>query len=193
MRFNILFLLTVFVGLTFFSFVNEDRDKSSIYWDDRSLTWDDFKGHAPSSTPYVALTFSSIKLLFGGEENEIWFTIETIFDPKQSWKKKNVDEFILKHEQGHFDITEIHSRLLRKKLAETKFKKYETIGSEVEKIFNANYKACDKMQDQYDNETAHSKIKNEQVKWNNKINQFLDSLSAFSMTELKLDVGYLTN
>jgi hypothetical protein len=182
-------ILLLFVTLA--SFNTQEREKGYLYWGDRQLTWEDFKGRGPGNTPYVALTHSAIKMNFGGEEKKVWFTIETIFDHKQSWKKKNVDDHVLKHEQGHFDITEIHSRLLRKELLSAKFKKYETISSEVQKIFNANFKACDKMQDLYDDETDHSKIKEEQYRWNTKITEMLDSLGEFTMTKFELDVSYL--
>jgi hypothetical protein len=183
-------LLTLVVILTA-SFINVEREKGYIYWDQRSLTWDDFKGAAPSSSPYVALTHSAIVLNFSGQDNTLNFSIESAFYPKKSWKKKNVNEYILKHEQGHFDITEIYARILRKELQEMKFKKYETLGNEVQQVFNKNSKACDDMQDQYDNETDHSKKKEEQYLWDAKIAGMLDSLAGWKTPEFVMDVGYL--
>ena len=173
------------------SFSNFDREKGYIYWDQRALTWDDFKGSPVSSSPYVALTHSAIVLNFSGQDNTINFSVESAFYPRQSWKKKNVDDYILKHEQGHFDITEIYSRILRKAIAEMKFKKYDTIGSEVQKVFNQKSNDCEKLQDQYDHETDHSKKKEEQYRWDAKIATMLDSLSDWSTPEFMMDVGYL--
>jgi len=187
----IIFLALLVVGFSFFSASpSEERSKDYIYWDQRALTWADFKGAVPKSK-FIALTHSAIKLDFGGEGKTIWFTIESIFYPKKSWKKKGVDDHILKHEQGHFDITEIYARILRKTLSETKFKKYDIIGDEVQRIFNSNFTACEKFQDAYDKETDHSKIKDEQYRWNAKISSMLDSLSSQTETELKMDVTYL--
>lgn len=194
MKYKLFIFLAVVLSLSFFSASPpEERSKAYIYWDQRALTWADFKGSAPGSSKFIALTHSAIKLDFGGEGKNIWFTIESIFYPKKSWKKKGVDDHILKHEQGHFDITEIYSRVLRKTLSETKFKKYDTIGDEVQRIFNSNFNACEKLQDAYDKETDHSKIKDEQYRWNTKISSMLDSLSTHTETELKVDVGYLIN
>ena len=191
MRLKTLSLLFLICGFTLLSFVEQEREKGIIYWGDRDLTWEDFKGRGPSNSPYVALTHSAIDMGFGGEGSNVWFTVQTSFDPKLSWKKKNVDAFVLKHEQGHFDITEIYARVLRKQLMETKFKKYETITSEVQKVFSANFKACNKLQDQYDDETDHSKIKSEQLRWDTRISTMLDSLADYSQTKFTLDVSYL--
>jgi len=192
MKYKLFIFIALVVGMSFFSAAPpEERSKAYVYWDQRPLTWADFKGSAPGSSKYIALTYSAIKLDFGGEGKDIWFTIETIFYPKKSWKKKGVDDYVLKHEQGHFDITEFFSRTLRKTLSETKFKKYATIGDEVAKIFNENFEACDKMQDEYDKETDHSKVKDEQLRWDKKISEMLDSLSTHTETELKIDVAYL--
>lgn len=173
------------------SFIRFEREKGYIYWNERKLTWDDFKGSAPSSSPYVALTHSAIVLNFSGEDNTVSFSVESAFYPKLSWKKKNVTDYILKHEQDHFDITEIYSRILRKEIQAMKFKKYETIGTEVQQVFNKNSAACEKLQDKYDKETDHSKKEAEQYLWDTRIATMLDSLSGWAKPEFTMDVSYL--
>lgn len=173
------------------SFAVTEKDKNLIYWEDRKVSWEDFKGRAPSSTPYVAMTWSAIRFGYSGEGYKLNISVHTVFDPKQSWKKKNVDDYILKHEQGHFDITEIHSRMLRKKIKEYRFNKYEKIPDDLQKMFNDQFKECDKMQDDYDDETDHSKKKKEQLLWDNQIDSLLNSLNDFTQTEFVLDLSYL--
>lgn len=191
MKFYSLRLLVLFSGLFLISFVSEERDKNYVYWDTRDVTWDDFKGRAPSRTPYIAMTWSAIRFSFSGEGSVVNVSVETVFDPKQSWKKKDVTDYILNHEQGHFDLTEVHSRMLRKEIQESKFKKYESIGTDLQKMFQKNYDLCGKMQDQYDKETDHSKKKEPQGEWDTKINYMLDSLAGWSTPEFVLDVSYL--
>lgn len=189
----ILFSLLL-VGLLTISFSDSTKvkkDKKYIYWGDRELTWDDFKGRGPSKTPYVALTSSAIKMNFSGTGNSLNFSIATIFDPKESWKKKGADDYVLKHEQVHFDITEYYARLLRKELQETKFKKRETLSSEVQKIYAALYKDCGKFQDLYDKETDHSKKKEEQFRWNDKVAELLNSMNSFTTIDFSVDISYL--
>lgn len=189
--------LLFITALAFISSVNKktdegsERDKNYVYWDDRPVTWTDFKGKVPSSSPYEATTWSAIRFSYGGIGDELKITVETIFDPKQSWKTKNVTDHILNHEQRHFDITEVFARILRKDLLEKKFNKYETIDDEISKLFQHNFDDCEKMQDDYDEETDHSKKKEIQIAWDQKIDNMLDSLNDWSGTEYRLNVGYL--
>lgn len=185
--------LPVFALLVFIlgSFIYTERDSKLIYWDQRKLTWDDFKGGSPGSSPYVALTHSAISLNMSGQDKNIFCSVESVFYPKQSWKKKNVTDHVLNHEQRHFDITEIHSRMLRKTISETRFKKYESIASDIQKLFNASSSACTKMQDLYDKETDHSKKKPEQEQWNVKIDSLLNVYQDWTKAEFVLDVSYL--
>ncbi|MBK7128042.1 MAG: DUF922 domain-containing protein [Crocinitomicaceae bacterium] len=168
-----------------------ERDKNYVYWDERQVSWDDFKGKVPSSSPYEAITWSAIRFSYGGIGDELNITVETIFDPKQSWKTKNVNDHILNHEQRHFDITEVFARILRKDLLEKNFSKYETLDDEISKLFQTNFDDCEKMQDKYDAETDHSKNKEIQTTWDQKISHMLDSLNDWSGTEYRLNVGYL--
>lgn len=191
MKYKLFGFLTLIGILTFFSFSQVEREKAYIYWNQRPLAWTDFKGFAPASSPYVALTHSAIVLNYGGEGSSISFSVESAFYPKKSWKKKNVDDYILKHEQGHFDITELYARMLRKEIQELKFKTYETIGSDVQKVFIKNSAACDKTQDAYDLETDHSKKKEQQTAWDQKIETLLDSLADWSTPDFVMDVSYL--
>lgn len=191
MKLHSLRLFVLLSGLFFISFVSEERDKNYVYWDSRPVTWDDFKGKAPSNSPFVAMTWSAIRFNFSGEGNNVNVSVETVFDPKQSWKTKNIDDHILNHEQRHFDLTEVYSRILRKEVQETKFKKYESIGPDLQKLFQKNFAACDKAQDKYDDETDHSKKKDQQLLWDAKIDNMLDSLSNWAANDFVLDVGYL--
>lgn len=184
-----LFALTAFILST--SFSSQERDSHYIYWDQRKLTWDDFKGRRPSSTPYTASTSSAIQFGFSGENSTIQCSILTLFDPKDSWKKKEVTDHLLNHEQRHFDITEIYARVLRKAVHETTFKNYNTLSTELQKIYQKAVSDCNKFQDLYDRETDHSKKKDDQAAWDLKIDTMLDSLKDWQMTEFTLDVGYL--
>ena len=46
-------------------------------------------------------------------------TAQATFDPNTSWVRnpKTASEALLRHEQLHFDITEVYARLMRQKLA----------------------------------------------------------------------------
>lgn len=167
------------------------NDGGYIYWGDRQLTWKDFQGEIPTDSKFDALTHSLISLDFQGEGVVLEFEIHTIFDPSKSWKKSGVNEYVLKHEQGHFDITEYYSRVLRKKLKTTRYKSLETISDEVKDLFNESFDAANELQLKYDKETGHSINKRKQKRWNKKIRRMLKSMRSYSNPKLKVNISYL--
>ncbi len=184
-----LILILVFCLTGWTSYTQDDR---YVLWGTRSLTWDDFQGPIPSNSQFDALTNSAINLIYDGENASLRFTIETIFDLKGSWKKANVNPYVLQHEQLHFDITEYHSRLLRKKLKGYRFKSFATIESDVKKMFNQAFDNANKMQVKYDKDTNHSINKKKQAKWNRKVKKLLKSVSAYKNPKFQINISYLT-
>jgi predicted secreted Zn-dependent protease len=87
------------------------------------------------------------------------------FSPKLSWKKSSgLNDYMLQHEQTHFDITELYARILRKRLSEEiktikDVKKISSIGREITKQWEIE-------QNTYDDETDHSINKETQAEWN---------------------------
>jgi len=191
MKFLIAVSTLLFLGVSSSNVNAPAKNGDYLNWKDGELEWKDFKGKAPSNTPYAALTYSAIDLQIEGLGDKLSVHINTIFDPKQSWKKDNITDFLLKHEQLHFDITEYHSRLLREKIQTLKFESFESIGPDIQKEFNTISQAADEMQETYDYETDHSKVKEEQLNWNKKLKELLDSKSDYTETDLTIDISYL--
>src|SRR5690349_19213237 len=105
--------------LPFLSFPNEDN---IIDWSaSRKLTWADFKGKPDPASTNAALTHSSITLSSEYSNKQIKYMVSCKFNKLLSWGRVKND-YILKHEQGHFDIAEAHARLLFKNLGEYRFK-----------------------------------------------------------------------
>ena len=187
----------LFVGLCLlFSFDEQpiflqDNDDGYVHWNERKLKWSDFQGEIPPDSKFHALTHSAISLDFEGEGVVLKFDIQTIFDPNKSWKKEGVDSYILNHEQVHFDITEYHARLLRKKLKTNRYKSIETISDEVKELFNDAFDNANNMQLKYDEETNHSINRKKQKKWDKKLKKLLNSTSAYRNPKLKVNVSYL--
>ena len=184
-------LLFVFAFSAEPSTVLQQNDEGYIYWGERQLKWSDFQGEIPNDSKFDALTHSIISLDFQGEGVILEFEIHTIFDPSKSWKRDGVDSYILKHEQGHFDITEYYARVLRKKLKTTKYKSLDTVGDEVKALFNESFNAANDLQLKYDKETEHSINRKKQKKWNKKIEKMLSSITAYRHPKLKVNISYL--
>ena len=88
-------------------------------------------------------------------------------------------DYILSHEQGHFDIAEIFARKLNKKMSEYNFNK-KTYQQEVNKIYQDILDEKEAMQNDYDRQTNHSINKEKQAEWLKKIEKMLDQYKDFA-------------
>lgn len=182
MKYFIFSLLLVF-GMSTATFAQK-TSKDMIRWSEkRPLQWSDFKGPVDKNTDHVASTNSGVQYGYSwsqrGNDFTINFEIFAFFTPKDSWSIKNKQsDYILKHEQLHFDITELYARKLKKAFTEFKFtsKNYER---ETNRLFTENNKARQEMQTRYDEETNHSINKKEQEEWNEFVAKELEKLEEY--------------
>jgi hypothetical protein len=103
----------------------EVEEQGAEPWSERPLTWGDFKGPAPAVTgdrgAQTAYTvFHAARCV--GERFE--FRVITGFLPAESWvapavrRDPALSTRTLRHEQTHFDLTEVHARRLRRHFSE---------------------------------------------------------------------------
>src|SRR5205085_4703224 len=106
------------------------------------------------------------------------YTITCRFSKNNSWGRYKT-EYILRHEQGHFDITELFARKLAKEIKEYKFdpQKYQ---QELNKIYKKVMDEKEDYQERYDKETDFSRNKERQVQWLEKIKDELEELDEFA-------------
>jgi hypothetical protein len=131
----------------------------------RVLSWSDFKGHP--NTANAALTKSVINVVTSENDGRFTYTVECWFVPEESFTRvKNA--YVLAHEQLHFDITELYKRKLQLLISA-----YNGCDSEGDRVFQSNadqlLKEWQATQDQYDNETLHSKDTIAQARWEREI------------------------
>jgi hypothetical protein len=157
------------IFLFFISLVATESDTEKIEWSEtQKLTWADFKGVPNKGAGYVASTSSGIAFAYSYRtfENKVEYnySVECHFYPLESWyKSASASGYILKHEQAHFDISEIHARILRKRISEAKFS--INIKTEIESIYELAERQRREMQKLFDAETEHSKNKDEELRW----------------------------
>lgn len=152
------------------------------------LSWKNFKAKPRATSPYHALTNSGISFETTYENGVMNITVLCTFNPLESWVKpdKKSDE-LLKHEQVHFDITELYARKLRKALKEFKWER-STLERDLGKLFDRYLGMQDKAQHRYDEETDHSKNKEAQAAWNKRMAKELKELEDFSGSAIELTI-----
>ena len=140
-----------------------------MQWDeDRKLTWADFKGTPDAGDSFVASTNSGISFSFSYKVKSgkmtMDYDVQCNFYPELSWYKADlVTDYILKHEQTHFDISELYARKLRKAMEETSFSNNPK--EEVNALYQKNETARQQMQTKFDFETDHSKNEPVEIQW----------------------------
>lgn len=150
---------------------------------DRRLTWADFQAAAPTTGVEGALT--AYNLLYGVRCVGVAFhyDVAAVFLPRQSWVKAVVladsDERArtLKHEQTHFDLTEVYARRLRKYLHDA----YDPCRSGTTPVREGADRLVAREsadQDRYDDETRHGLDAAGQRVWDADVAAWLAELAA---------------
>ena len=189
----IFFLTLIFVCTTSYSqkvlvtvFMQNKVAKPSsdtIYHDvKRRLTWNDFKGapdlkHFGGAVTASGYAFDAdIKI-----ENKVIYLnigVYVFFTKSQSWKKSSINsDYHLLHEQVHFDITRLGAENFIKQLLEAKFTK-DNYSQVLDAVFDKSYNENIALQNQYDKETRHSILTQQQHHWNVRIANELKKLSV---------------
>ena len=173
--------LLIVLSLLFVGSISNDE---TITWnEDAKLTWEDFKATPDKESDAVALTASGITFGYsvstsGDRIVDFNTTVETHFYPNKSWYfKEKSDVHILKHEQLHFDITELYARKFKKRIAMLRVNK--NIKKQLGRLHQTINKDLAERQMQYDRETEHSIDAVKQREWENFIEKELKALDAF--------------
>ncbi|MEX1001543.1 MAG: hypothetical protein WDZ35_05460 [Crocinitomicaceae bacterium] len=185
------FVLFSFIVSSFALFEGDKKttgDDGYLRWGERKLEWADFQGEVPDNSKFHALTHSAIHLNFETKDSTLHFHIETLFDPNSSWKTEGVNEHILEHEQIHFDITEYHTRLLRKEISNKKFHSLATVDREVREAYEKISEETKVMQEHYDHQTKHSLDPKKQSVWAKKMNRLLQKTADYQSSEIQISI-----
>ena len=155
-----------------------NEDEIMVSWSgNRRLTWDDFQCVPVRNTEAVALTSTSLGISYRVKDNQFVYDITCSFSKEHSWGLLKTP-YILAHEQGHFDITEIYARKLHHELQMYRFNT-KTFKRDINTIYQRIVKEKEAFQEQYDRETDHSRKKARQEEWLVRIEALLDDTAPF--------------
>ena len=187
-----IFFFVGFITLLSFSFVKDDF----ILWqENKKLKIQDFKADNKDTVKVNQQQFlgaiSAIRIEYSSfqrNKNSVPdFSIKTYFDPNESWMLLKND-YVLQHEQIHFDLTELYARKMRKSVESLRQKNITNISIYRKKIQHWNVMK-EKASNQFDadNQDYYIKIgqkilfqKNpKQEAWKKKVDRELFQYSLF--------------
>lgn len=152
------------------------------YHPNRKLVWKDFQGVPDNNNIAAAITASgfgyTLSVQTRNNKSAIVISVMCFFTKTKSWVKPNMNsDYALLHEQHHFDITYIGTRLFMQKLKAARFT-MDNYAALLEKINNESYAEMEKMQNEYDGQTKNGRLRNIQFAWNKKIDEYLAELAT---------------
>ncbi len=170
-------IIVLFCGLV----LGQDDEKFT-YAEQSVLRWEDFKATPDESSSYQAssntgMGYSWSYNTYGGSLN-LKYEVKSHFYPNLSWVKKGADATLLQHEQIHFDISELHARMLRKTMSEYAIRR--NIRRDLKLIYEKAEAERRAMQKAYDLETNHSIDTVAQKQWGMKVQKLLEAHEAFA-------------
>lgn len=170
----------IFFTISFLShLLFAQNSEESIPWSTtRKLSWKDFKAPPPQNSNAAAQTATHLGFSYRVVNGKTIFTIVCRFEKNKSWVRVPT-EWILKHEQGHFDITEIFARKLHRAVSEYTF---NTSGfrKDLDSIYTRVIKEKEEFQLAYDRETDYSRKKTQQEEWLKRIEDELNRLTNWA-------------
>lgn len=163
------------------------KGSETIDWNEsEKLSWEDFKGPIQTDSNAAAVTASGITFSYTVRKSDHRFTdfkaqVQAHFYTQESYYiKERCNDHILAHEQLHFDITELHARIFRYRLAQVQVS--QNLKAQLEQLHRAIIQELADMQKQYDTQSQNSINIEEQAKWNLYVAENLKRLEAYKST-----------
>lgn len=158
--------------------------EGSLAWTTHRLSWKHFHGRPRLGTSTAAQTSSGVTYVVECHGERFRYAVLATFSPAESWVRPDIPPHrtasprTLKHEQTHFDITELFARRLRRAFSSVR-DICPSHPRDARKLFDRLSRESQSMQEQYDQETAHGTALDAQARWSRAVAASLDSLGGF--------------
>ncbi|WP_373395881.1 hypothetical protein V8V91_14970 [Algoriphagus halophilus] len=143
----------------------------------KHLEWEDFQGFVKPFTGWGAGISSSVFVEYDSIQKK--YSAYAAMNNQYSWKSRYVlnSDYVLNHEQYHFNITEYHARKLNGIFENKDFGHESQVMYELLRIRSDLYR----MQIKYDAETDHSLNRAYQKKWEYQIDSLLNKSEDYPL------------
>jgi hypothetical protein len=147
----------------------------------RPLTWADFKSKPTPAEKLAALTSATIDVQVGCTDFIFTSNVRAVFVPTESWVRDSASATpnLLRHEQLHFNITELHARRMRQKIALLKLN-CTRLQPTFKNATNVIFTEWQKEEARYDQETNHGLNLDRQKNWEIQVKQRLAMLEQYA-------------
>lgn len=153
-------------------------DDEYIPWGTHRLSWDDFLCEPKRNTDAVASTSTALGIAYQIKGGKLYYQVTCKFSKNKSWGLVKTP-YILAHEQGHFDITEIFARKLHEVLKNYQLNR-NTFQQDINTIYETIVQAKETFQAAYDADTDHSRNKRKQEEWLERIDMLLQDTQPYA-------------
>lgn len=177
--------LNFFFIFFLFSF-SQTFSSQAIEWSpDRKLNFNDFKGNMPLKTNVDDTNFEIAgeviaEIKYKIVSTSIWtgnikVKIYAVLDTEKCWiNKEHISNYVLNHEQKHFDISHIFASKLQN-IVNSRIKSVKDFNDNFQKLYDEIYNEESLFQLKYDLETKHGLNVEVQNKYNDIISKMIDT------------------
>ncbi|WP_430901880.1 MULTISPECIES: hypothetical protein [unclassified Paraflavitalea] len=166
---RLLLAIFIIVGLDFS--LQSQVKLDTIHWSSTyQLRWMDFQATNTDESNHDAFSSISVEYYPTKINSEKIYKLSVVcyFNRKESFTR-SMGSILLSHEQGHFDIAKIFSKVLESKFDEfLKLNSFLTY-NQIDSIYKSIEVLWDEYDLKYDNETNYSRNSEQQKKWTKKI------------------------
>ncbi|WP_082318057.1 DUF922 domain-containing protein [Hymenobacter sp. DG25A] len=155
---------------------------ATLEWQpNRPLTWTDFQARPTLPAELAALTSANLDVRVNCVNYQVTTTVRAVFTPSESWVRNasKAKPELLRHEQIHFDLTELHARRVRQKITLAKFN-CDRLQPALNNFTRIAFNDWRREEARYDMETNHGLNAAKQLAWEQNVQQRLQELSAFA-------------
>lgn len=156
----------------------EDKEELVEWSAGRKLSWLDYKADPDRNSDAAASTTTYLAIQYNIRYNGFTYKINSKFSKDRSWGLHKTN-YILSHEQGHFDLAEVFARKLHMRMTEYQFNA-KTAQKDLKKIYQEVTSEKEKVQNDYDKETKHSINKSKQAEWLERIDSMLKDYEQYA-------------
>ncbi|MEJ8802598.1 hypothetical protein [Pontibacter sp. H249] len=175
-------LLAKSLKVSFTDYTIDRKDDTVFYSLNRPLNWMDFMANPTKESRYAAAVYPGFAYEGRNEVKNgvihLNLTMKVFVVKSASWAKTAArDAYTLNHEQRHFDIVKLVAERFKQKLHPDSLS-IADYNSIMQYKYIESFREMNRLQEQYDRETAHGTKQLEQARWNQKID---DELRAFKV------------